>query len=763
MHTLSVTPIEYEHIRLSGVWEVEPRPLAEAFRPGKPETETVSVPECAHLQPILYPDQPYWGEHLRAINRQAWVYRRGLTRPEGAYQRARLRFEAVDYFAQVWIDGQFIGEHEGGFSPFELTLPPADPGIESLLTVRVTSPWDEPEPRGTYPIDHVKRGLIKGLYEHGEGVIPPDVNPLGIWQPIWLLLDQGISLDRVQIRTRLDGVIDLALHLTNATRTTWDGSLSLDVEAENHGGLGVGVRRVLRLPPGTHLIEQRLSVADPHWWWPWDHGEANLYRLNARLVDRTGQMVGGVEKTFGIRTVRLDRAPDRFTYWINERPISIRGASYMPGLYLSQCDEAGLSHDVMLARQANLNLLRAHVHVAPPAFYDQCDRAGMMVWQDFELNWTQDDSLDFEQRALKLQREMMDMLDHHPSVMTWACHNEPTMVLKRRHNLERHPDAALYADALSNDSTRPVFICSGQLDDDWERSGDTHSYYGAIWTHRYTDVYRHRARLCTEFGFEAPAAEETLRAYPETWERLRHLEHQIAPLWNYQAALIQYQVEHFRHLRSNGCGGYVMFWLTDLVPQVGCGVLDSARIPKGGYDALKHASLPLLMTLEHDGHKPVALWVVNDTSVGYDGAVARWRVEDANGQPIYASEMVVTVAANESRPITPANWPVKANECITVHLTLHGRSGELLCENHYDRPFQHRQRPAGYPWKFDPVLGTKVFDRPGALSMVDRNSSGMMRYVPLAWRERGAERVMQLKLPRWLASAIAHVVDQLIG
>jgi hypothetical protein len=114
---------------------------------------------------------------------------------------------------------------------------------------------------------------------------------------------------------------------------------------------------------------------------------------------------------------------------------------------------------------------------------------------------------------------MIALLGNHPSIITWACHNEP-MVFTRRANLEQRPDPALHRDAPSAESTRPVFICSGQME---RRSafGDVHSYYGALWNADYTNVCRYRFRLNTEFGFEAPAARRA-RAYG-AWAGLDHL------------------------------------------------------------------------------------------------------------------------------------------------------------------------------------------------------------------------------------------------
>lgn len=443
------------------------------------------------------------------------MFRRIIKNPAFSYQRARLRFEAVDYFAQVWVNDTFVGSHEGNFAPFDLDVTHCLDGSDVTLTVRVSAPWDLPNPSGTYPSDHVIRGLVKGLYEHGEGVIPPDVNPLGIWRQVWLLLDQGVSIDHVRLQTEIDGKVGVRVRVTNNTRDQWQGILALDVQADNHNGCGVEFRRCLSLPPGTHIVECSLQIPEVRLWWTWDHGSPNLYRLDAMLLDGNQRVISAKQERFGVRTVRLERSPHRFTYWINERPVFIRGTSYMPALYLSECNRGLLEGDLALAREANLNLLRIHVHVSPPELYDLCDAVGILIWQDFEMNWIQDNTVDFERRARLLQRDMIDLLGNHPSIITWSCHNEPTMVLKRRHNLEKHPDPALYADACQQDQTRPVFICSGQLEGDWRRSGDSHSYYGAIWSRQYSDIYVHHTRLNTEFGFETPATEETLRAYPE--------------------------------------------------------------------------------------------------------------------------------------------------------------------------------------------------------------------------------------------------------
>jgi beta-mannosidase len=398
--------VEQRRFRLSGDWEVSSVPLEYAQHTNNlhqivpVNASLLCVPDAVHLQPTLYPEQPYWGEHIRRVNESAWLYRRSFGLPQIPHRRARLWFEGVDYYASVWIDNHFIGRHAGHFAPFGFDVTEAlITGNEHLLTVCVSSPWDDPNPRGMYPLDHVKRGLVKGLYEHGEGLIPPAVNPLGIWRPVWLLLDDGLSLDHIRIRTETDGVADLLVKATNATGQPWQGDLTLTISAENHDGPGSVQSLPLTLSPGAHAVELALRIPEPRLWWPWDHGEPNLYRLRAELCDSTGRALSAKEEVFGLRTVKLHRSPQRFTYEINERPVFMRGTSCMPDIYLSRCDPETLERDLMLAHDANLNLLRLHVHVSPPELYHLCDRMGMLVWQDFELHWIQDSSPEFEARA----------------------------------------------------------------------------------------------------------------------------------------------------------------------------------------------------------------------------------------------------------------------------------------------------------------------------------------------------------------------------
>lgn len=752
-----------QKICLDGDWLVFPIPLGQDFSPDdRAPGDVYRVPACGHLQPLLYPNNPYWGKHIRQLNDFAWIYSRSFSLPDDrSARRVRLRFEGVDYFASVWVNGQIVGQHEGHFAPFEFDVTDlVRRDAENTLLVRVTSPWDEPVLGAYSPADRVRRNMVKGLYEHSEGLIPPDVNPIGIWQPVWLLLDDAFSIDHVRIRAVIDGTVNLCLRLTNATEEMSLRRLIISVAEDTSASLDIS----LPLSPGTHDCAYTLHVPDPRLWWCWDHGEASLYTLNVSLCDESGRMCDAYSQTFGFRSIELERSPDRFLYVLNGREIYLRGISYLPDIYLSRCNEEQVMRDMLLVRDAGLNLVRLHVHVSLSAVYEWCDRNGILIWQDFELNWLHEYTPEFEVRARRLQAEMIDLLDHHPSIITWACHNEPTMVYMKRQNLEQRPDPALYADAKAQDPTRPVFICSGQMDDDWMRSGDSHPYYGAIWSKRYTDVYAQRYKLVTEFGVETPAAIETLLQFPEVWNRLSHLAESLDTLWNYQAELARFHIEHFRRIRSEGNAGYIYFWLNDLVPQVGCGVLDSSRRLKGGYSAVKQASAPLHIALEHDGCRAYALWVFNDTAQGYENVVIAWNVSAAHENQdqadatttVDSGSTVMDIQPNASQRVCPVKWSGKA---LCVELTLLTSNGDLLASNTYRHPFNPMDRPQGYPWNFDHFLGCKVYKRPDASSLIQMD--GLMRIVPGWLAEQVAEWGLRRRFPPWLLSIVARLVDRI--
>jgi beta-mannosidase len=670
------------------------------------------VPPATHLQPWLYPDNPYWGADVRRVNDAAWWYRTRFALPDEARgRRVQILFEGVDYYAEVWCNGRHLGRHEGNFSPFGFELHDLRQA-DNVLAVRVTAPWDPLRRKGLTYVDEVYRGMVKGLYAHTDGLIPPDVNPIGIWRPVWLETLADVTLDRLSCTVTEDeydrsAQLVLRLHVHNRLPQTFVGVLHLWLAGETFQGVRVDENVAFEAPPGEHVVEQRVRIPDPQWWWPWDMGEPDLYRLRCSLYDLQGDKLDVLEQVLGLRQVRLLRSREALHYHINQRPFFVRGTTYMGALYLSQLTPQQIEADLDRVQECGLNLIRLHVHVAPPELYAACDRRGIMIWQDFELNWLHDPSPAFEERAQGVLRDMVAHLQHHPSIVTWCCHNEPTALPFQDRNLTEHPTRQLYRDVQALDPSRPASLCSGRQEEDWARSGDTHAYIGGAHGGHYFDAYGQRTRLVTEFGCEAPLNGETLDETPLLVERLGHIRQRIPELQAYQAALLKFQIEWYRITRFEPCGGYIQFMLCDLFPQVGCGVLDVRRRPKAAFEALKSASQPVHVLLEHNAKGPVALWVVNDLARPMLGCMVEWSVLDKQGEVVTRGSAQVDVPAQRAHRVTLLSWRVQ-DEPYDVRLRLVHR-GRVLDENHYRNPFRPLPRPQDYPWRFDPVIGIRCY------------------------------------------------------
>jgi hypothetical protein len=121
------------------------------------------------------------------------------------------------------------------------------------------------------------------------------------------------------------------------------------------------------------------------------------------------------------------------------------------------------------------------------------------------------------------------------------------------------------------------------------------------------------------------------------------------------------------------------------------------------------------------------------------------------------------IQANSSQPVMVVAWNLPPEDCSDIELSICSADGQVLASNVYHHPFKPMLRPGGYPWKFDPVLGVKVFDKPGASSLADQSSSPLIKWVPLGMREKIAEWALRQHFPPRFLSFVARVAAILDG
>ena len=454
---------------------------------GNAVSEWEPLPRLAHLQTVLA-KQPYFGRELRHFNEHAWWYRLDFECPADAGAAVRLRFEGVDYFAKVWLNGELLGEHEGYYEPFEFGVEPIIVrGRKNVLIVKVSSPWDTKTLTGgeAQHTGQVIRNLIKGTYEHSDTFVQRDVNPIGIWQPVKLIVsDCCYPVGRVCVasalgadRSQAELTVSWPVGSAQEVRGT---ELTVQIAEESTGLTSLEDRRPVALIKGENRVGASLTLKSPRLWSTWDRGGPALYRAHLELRAGGKPLLTGAG-VFGIRTVAMKRTAEETSFWLNGAKLFIRGTTYFPDMYVSLMNRARYERDVRSMIAAGANAVRIHVHAEKQEFYEVCDRLGILVVQDNELNWHFPlDDEDFARRAEKVFAATIAELRPHPSVCAWICLNEAPA--KAATTLGQRLAQA----AARLDPTRPTIRNTQDAAD--LASGDAHDYRGSLGRGSYTDI-----------------------------------------------------------------------------------------------------------------------------------------------------------------------------------------------------------------------------------------------------------------------------------
>lgn len=504
---------------LTGNWRYCPEDNPEFARPDWKDSrwETMSLPQNWFLAGLDHHGVVWFRREFRCQKRQKF---------------AALHFDGVDYFADVYLNGRHLGRHSGYFEPFAFDATEALRSGKNVLAVRVESPYEIPGPDGW----HLRKRLIKGVLNHhdcrpggGWELTGQSYNTGGIWNRVYLEEHGTVTIERLLLRADLEAsppVLQAELTVRNRTRKQ-SAMLELHCAPENFKGKAESAKFMFDLPEGESLHSVEMPVPEASLWQPWDRGFPHLYQVTARLSATRDD--ASRASLFGFRSVRVE---DGFRWFVNGQPYFPRGSNYIPSQWLAETlfpeiGESGqhpfggnagtdfYTRDVTLAKEANLNILRVHALVPPPEFHQACDRAGLLVWQDFPLIWGYSDEPEFHAEAERQVWAMVTGLYNHPSIAAWCCHNEspwdaPWMtgadgLHNPEHNCEL--DARLEGVARRLDPTRYTHRNSA--------TGDGHTYPGWYMGHWRDFQNLPAAPFITEYGAQGlPVRESLLRMLP---------------------------------------------------------------------------------------------------------------------------------------------------------------------------------------------------------------------------------------------------------
>lgn len=475
-------------------------------------------------------------------------YRRTFSVPEAWLgQRVLLHFDAVNWEAQVKVNGKLIGTHRGGYDRFsyDITDSLALGGKQELI-VSVKNPVD----RGSQP---------RGKQSCSPHTIWYTASS-GIWQTVWLEPVPAISIETLHLIPDIDretlGILIQGRGDTN----------NLTIQAVAFDGL----KEVAR---ATGSIGQifKVPVQNAKLWSP-EH--PFLYDLRLSLM-QDGKAVDTVSSYFGMRKISVAKGSDGLPrILLNNHPyfqLGLLDQGYWPdGIYTAPTDEARKS-DIELTRKLGFNMCRKHVKIEPERWYYWCDKLGLLVWQDMpsagvfafakdnEANWPAAAAEQFQNELESMIRQNIN----HPSIVIWTAFNE---------GWGQHDTTQTITKIKKLDSTRLVIGASGWND---KGGGDVlslHKYPGPP-EPKFKDS---RAVVCGECGGLG-------------WTVTGHLWPQL-PSWSYTHLKKQEELtgayfelmDRINLARKAGLSGAVVTQLSDVEGEVNGMVTYDRKVLKVG-------------------------------------------------------------------------------------------------------------------------------------------------------------------------------------
>ncbi|HSF32504.1 MAG TPA: glycoside hydrolase family 2 TIM barrel-domain containing protein [Candidatus Tectomicrobia bacterium] len=446
---IAVPPVT---LPLSGPWQfaADPAAVGHIRGWGQPDFDdtgwqSVTVPHTWNVMPE-YAD--YAGI--------AW-YRRRLTLPRIAGEaHVRLRFGAIFYLAQVWWNGVYLGEHEGGYTPFEVDVSGlARPGAANVLAVRV----DNQRARDRLPAALPTHWSYD--WWHYGGIVR-DV-ALHLSSRGFIAHQQLVAVPELVGVGRADAAtLTAILMVTNASAQALQGRLTGDVRSEN-GGTSVLVASPtapVSLPPGTSQeITLTATLAEPTLW---HFDQPHLYRWMATLLAVDGSILHTTDETFGVRAIELREA----RLYLNGEPVRLVGLTRH-----ADSPAHGLAEPITVMAADFADLKRLNAVLSRPAHYpqadfilDYADRHGLLLIPEipaWQLSAAQLSHPRIRALAQQQLREMIRSQANHPAVWAWSLGNEFASDTAAGHAFVRE----LMAVAKSLDPTRPVGFVSNRLGD----------------------------------------------------------------------------------------------------------------------------------------------------------------------------------------------------------------------------------------------------------------------------------------------------------
>jgi len=388
-------------------------------------------------------DLNYGANYLgsRWVAEQYWQYYKQFNVPESAiHQSVRLQFDRLDYSAKIFLNGEFIANHNNAFIPCIIDVSGKLKQGKNILTVGIESGLYDVADKNMVDYNNVanlnvhlnkRHWLRKPQYQFSWDWNPALIN-VGITGDVsllwyddarienivpWIKMSDDLSMANLTIRSFIEGA-------TENNEVTIEATL---VET------GQKVIQHVSVTKGVKPYEVKMNINNPKLWWPIGQGDQNLYTLKVD-IKTNGDIVDSDTRKIGFRKIEIDQSkhPEEgkyFTIKVNNRPIFMKGGNWVPAdMIYSNVDRKRTEELVDLAVDANFNMLRIWGGglFAGNDLLELCDEKGLLVWHDFLFACSKypGDNPDFYGNVKKEVTWAVREFAYHPSLAVWGGNNE---------------------------------------------------------------------------------------------------------------------------------------------------------------------------------------------------------------------------------------------------------------------------------------------------------------------------------------------------
>lgn len=725
---------------------------------GSNEWMSARVPGTVHQDLLDHgrlPD-PFYGmneQKVQWVEKEDWLYRTvfTVTADQLKSDAAWLTFEGLDTYADVYLNGSLLLKADNMFVGHKLAVKDVLREGENRLMIRFRSPVEETAPQWdtdgfNYPADNdhsEKRMSVytrKAPYSYGWdwGI---RLATSGIWRPVKLTFCNGAAIDDFFVRqqevTEQVAKVDNQLEINNVTSTPKEAQVKV---VYAYGEQADTLTRTVVLQPGKNSLSMPAWIEKPHLWMPNGWGDPALYTFTA-TVSVDGKEVASREEAIGLRSIRVVMEDDKdgksFYFEVNGKPMFAKGSNYIPGdaLLPNMTGEryARLFEDI---RAANMNMVRVWGGgiYENDRFYEEADRNGILVWQDFIFACTTyPHDPTFLKRVSEEAVYNMRRLRNHASLAMWCGNNEIYEGMRYWGWKDKYSPVVwkemtegydvLFRQLLpelveANDPGR-FYMHGSPYEANWGRPeswkiADSHNWGTWYGQKPFESLDTEIPRFMSEYGFQAFPEMKTIRMFasPEDYELESPVmnAHQKASIGNFlikKTMALYYKVpEKFEDLIYAGlilqgqgmrhgieahrrhrpyCMGSLPWQLNDSWPVVSWSSIDYYGNWKAMHYQIRRAFAPVLVDAIKEGNN-LSYYIMSDRLTDEE-LTLNLELMDFNGKVYRKQKVDGLLPANTSKLFyqEPVEQALAGRDSATtfMHMVVKSKKGEVLSDEIY--------------------------------------------------------------------------------